>query len=275
MRLTLKHLDLLLASAVALLVVATSLLTPDLASPLRVGMGMLLLLFLPGYCLMVALFPHRSDISSLERLAISVGLSIVVVPVAGLILTNTPWGIRFDTVALILAAYVLVAAVIAFVRRLRLEPAKRFSPTEDSQFLRSLTFAVLGVGVAISLAVALQVGDNFTALYLLGPEGQLEAYPSHLRPGEPFIITVAVENREWRALRYRLDISLDQELLSALESTRVLKGGLWTSDLQLIAPAQPGRHQLTIDLFRGRGRTSYRQVHLDLTVLAVAGQEGP
>lgn len=274
MRSSLHHLDLLVAAVIALLMAATSLLLPDLASPLRVGMGMLLLLLLPGYCFMVALFPHRDDIGSFERLAISFGLSIVVVPVVGLVLTNTPWGIRFESVALALTACVIVAALIAFLRRLQLEPSLRFLPTVGSRFLRSLVFATLGVGVVISLAIAFQVGNTFTALYLIGSEGQLEAYPSHLRPGEPFSVTVAIENREWRAQRYRLDASLDQELVSTLDRFQVRKGEIWTSELSLSAPLQPGRHLLTVDLFRGRSRRAYRQVHLELTVLAVAAQEG-
>jgi uncharacterized membrane protein len=275
MRPSLQHLDLALATAIALLMVATSLLLPGLSSPLRVAMGMLLLLVLPGYCLMVALFPHRGDIGSLERLAVSFGLSIVVVPIAGLVLANTPWGIRFDSVALALAAFVVVAALIALARRVRLTPDIRFTPQTDPTFLRSFSFAGLGVGVMIALAVGLQLNNTFTALYLLGEEGQLEAFPNHLQAGEPFVLTVAVENREWRPQRYRLEASTDPASIVTVELPRIRVGDVWSEDLELVAPAEPGRHQITVDLYRGRGRTPYRQVHLDLTVLAVVGSEAP
>jgi uncharacterized membrane protein len=238
-------------------------------------MGMLLLLLLPGYCLMVALFPHRGDIGSLERLAISFGLSIVVVPVAGLVLSNTPWGIRFDSVALALAACVVVASLIALARRVRLAPDLRFTPQGDLPFLRSLSFAGLGLAVMIALAVGLQLSNTFTALYLLGEAGQLEAFPNRLQPGEPFALTVAVENREWRPQRYRLEAATDPTTIVTVELPRIRVGDVWSEDLELIAPEVPGQHQITVDLYRGRGRTPYRQVRLALTVLAVAGSEAP
>ena len=52
-------------------------------SPLRVLLTLPALLFLPGYCLIAAVFPKDSDVDLIERIALSFGLSIAVVPLAG------------------------------------------------------------------------------------------------------------------------------------------------------------------------------------------------
>ena len=91
-------------------------------TPLRVLFGLPLVLFVPGYVLIAALFPRNDDLDWLERVALSFGLSIAVVPLIGLVLNYTPWGIRLDPVLVSLSAFVLVMAVAATVRRLTLPP---------------------------------------------------------------------------------------------------------------------------------------------------------
>ncbi|MDH4300312.1 MAG: DUF1616 domain-containing protein, partial [Dehalococcoidia bacterium] len=64
------------------------------SSPARIVLGLPFLLFFPGYTLMAALFPKKDRLGGVERVALSFGLSIAVVPLVGLILNYTPWGIR-------------------------------------------------------------------------------------------------------------------------------------------------------------------------------------
>jgi len=53
---------------------------------LRIALGLVFVLFSPGYTLIAALFPRKSDIGGIERVALSFGLSIAVVPLIGLAL---------------------------------------------------------------------------------------------------------------------------------------------------------------------------------------------
>lgn len=62
--------------------------------PVRYVLGSIYVLFLPGYSLIEALYPGERELSPLERLALSIGLSLAVVPLIGLVLNYTPWGIR-------------------------------------------------------------------------------------------------------------------------------------------------------------------------------------
>lgn len=61
---------------------------------LRKALGLAFVLFFPGYVFITALFPEKKELDNLERLALSLGLSIAIVPLIGLLLNYTPWGIR-------------------------------------------------------------------------------------------------------------------------------------------------------------------------------------
>jgi hypothetical protein len=63
---------------------------------LRYLAGSAFLLYLPGYSLIEALYAKKDELDDLERLALSVGLSLALVPLVGLVLNYTPWGIRLE-----------------------------------------------------------------------------------------------------------------------------------------------------------------------------------
>ncbi|MEZ0393810.1 MAG: DUF1616 domain-containing protein [Desulfurococcaceae archaeon] len=66
--------------------------------PARYVLGTIFVLFMPGYSLVRLLYP-RDELSPLEELALSIGLSLALVPLIGLALNYTPWGIRLDPVS--------------------------------------------------------------------------------------------------------------------------------------------------------------------------------
>ncbi|MEM4489494.1 MAG: DUF1616 domain-containing protein, partial [Desulfurococcaceae archaeon] len=67
-------------------------------TPARYVLGSIYILFLPGYSLVEALYPREGDLTPLERVALSIGLSLAVTPLIGLILNYTPWGIRLPAI---------------------------------------------------------------------------------------------------------------------------------------------------------------------------------
>ena len=95
-------------------------------TPVRIILGLLLVLFLPGYSLIAALFPGRDDLDGIERIALSFGLSIAVVPLLGLALNYTPFGIRLVPVLAGLSVFTILLAAIAGVRRQGLPEGERF-----------------------------------------------------------------------------------------------------------------------------------------------------
>ena len=102
--------------AVSLMVVAV---TPDVF-PVNVPrwvLGSIFVLFLPGYALLQLLFPKGSELDSLERFALDIGLSLAVVPLIGLMLNFTPWGIRLIPIVISLAGFTIIVSIGAALRK--------------------------------------------------------------------------------------------------------------------------------------------------------------
>ncbi|MEJ5292194.1 MAG: DUF1616 domain-containing protein [Candidatus Methanosuratincola sp.] len=84
---------------------------------LRYILGSAFVLYLPGAALIELLYPKSSDLSRLERFALSLGLSIAIVPLVGIVLNYTPWGIRLNPILVSVSAITLATATGAAVRK--------------------------------------------------------------------------------------------------------------------------------------------------------------
>ena len=76
-----------------------------------------------GYALIKTLFPSKvpfptssENIDNIERAALSLGMSLALTPIIGLILNYTPWGIRLTPVTLSLLALTAALATAAIIR---------------------------------------------------------------------------------------------------------------------------------------------------------------
>jgi len=90
--------------------------TSGVALYLRYVFGSALVLFLPGYALIEALYPKR-ELDELTRFALSIGLSLALAPLTGLVLNYTPFGIRLLPVAISLAGLTLALLSVAVKRK--------------------------------------------------------------------------------------------------------------------------------------------------------------
>ena len=98
--------------------------------PIRYVLGLILTMWLPGYSLIKGLFPSyketfKKTIDELERGALSIGTSLALLSVIGLILNYTPWGIQLISVIFSLFMLTTIFATIG-IRRQHLS-AKRYS----------------------------------------------------------------------------------------------------------------------------------------------------
>jgi len=83
---------------------------------LRYVFGGALILFLPGYSLIQALYP-KGELDELIRFALSIGLSLAIVPLTGLVLNYTPFGIRLLPVAISIAGITVALLILALTRK--------------------------------------------------------------------------------------------------------------------------------------------------------------
>ena len=96
------------------------------SSIIRIILGVPFVLFFPGFALITALYPRRTGLGNIERVALSIALSIAVVPLIGLILNYTPWGIHTNPILLAIAFFTLAMSAIAWWRQARIAEDERF-----------------------------------------------------------------------------------------------------------------------------------------------------
>ena len=99
---------------------------PENAYPLvyiRYVLGAIFVLWLPGRSFIRALFPeeiqtskNKKPIDPIEHVALSIGMSLALVPIVGLILNYTPWGIRLTPIVLSLLSLTIIFATAAIIR---------------------------------------------------------------------------------------------------------------------------------------------------------------
>jgi len=304
------------------LLVATALVLVIFVAPaaswLRVALGLPFVLFLPGYALVAALFPGASPagpgpgpgagpgasrgLGALERVALSVGLSIAAVPLLGLALNYTPWGIRLAPVVLTLYTFTILLATVALARRARLPPIARpefalslprvgwraMAPVDKALVAAALVAVLLAAGATAYVVVAPRPGEAFTEFYVLGPDGKAEGYPTTLAANQTGRVLVGVVNHERDAAFYVVRASL-VPVTFAPNATGVLvpqegapsqplaswrltlrDGETNETALDVRAPTAAA-WKLQIDLEKEGVEGSYRTLHLWINAPAGAG----
>ena len=211
--------DLAMAVALALILIALVAFLPD--SLARQILGLVFVLFLPGYVATAALFPENEQIDGIERVALSFGLSIAIVPLIGLALNFTPYGIRLDPILASVSAFIIVAAVVGWYRRMRLPEDERFAIVVDFELdwkgmplidkLLTLGIVVMLVASVVVLAWAVTTpreGESFTQLAILGPGGMAADYPDNLTVGEDARVLLSVRSFEHDPMSYTVVVVL-------------------------------------------------------------------
>lgn len=214
-----KPYDLLICVVLAVALVGLVALVPD--SAVRQALGLVFILFLPGYAATAALFPENDRIDGIERTALSLGLSIAIVPLIGLALNYTPYGIRLDPILASVSGFIVAASAFGWYRRMRLPEDERFAVVVDVRFdwegmpavdkALTLGIAVMLVASVVVLAWAVttpRVGETFTQLAILGPDGMADDYPTNLTVGENGTVLITVRSFEHEPVDYTLVLVL-------------------------------------------------------------------
>ena len=131
---------------------------------------------------------------------------------------------------------------------------------------------LLGVAAALVLLTGLSWGaqqrqpiEASTEFYLFGRAGQLAEYPDRVPPNQRLPLFLAINNIEGRDLQYRVRGGFNTERRD-LQTASVSKGQEWKAPLEVSAPSEPGKHTLTLDLYRPSDTQPYRQLTLTVTV---------
>ncbi len=206
----------------------------DLAGLLNVPraiLGLIYVLFLPGYTLQALLFPRRTDLDGAERTVLAFALSGASVPLVVLLLNALPWGIRLWPVVLAMSLLVLFSSGLSLMVRRRIPRAERYDPltgikirqwwaTQEgtNRKVYIALAAILGVATltAISIVALPQPADFYTEFYILGEEGRPEDYPRKAVIGEMLTVTAGINNHERQDKSYYVEVWVQDPL----EATR-------------------------------------------------------
>jgi len=270
--------ELLLINILAILLIIVITFFP--LNVLRIILGLPLMLFFPGYALIAALFPKKSALDGIERLALSFGLSIAAVPLIGLVLNYTTWGIRLYPVLISVTIFIIITSVVAWYRRQRLAQAERFivsfnlsltiwkgQRSVDRILSIILMAAILGAVGTLSYVIATpKVGEKFTEFYVLGLEGKATDYPSEIKVGEEGKIIVGIINREHETVSYRMEVRIDGVKNKEVGAVVLEHDDKWEGEIRFV-PMVAGDNQKAEFLLYKEGRSeAYQSLYLWVNV---------
>jgi len=189
--------------------------------PLRIPLGIFYVLFAPGYLLQSALFPHLEDLDGIERLGLSLGLSVGLIPLLALFLDRLPWGLHLWPIVIGQALLVVLLFTAAMIHRILLPTGKVFSPNlhlKSRNWWRGLEplnrrlFLFAGAMLIFTSLAAAWIflvpseAKFMTEFYMLGPDGLAENFPRQAVIGQTLSVTIGVTNHERNPMEYRLEI---------------------------------------------------------------------
>ncbi len=273
-----RNWDLLLIEISVLALAAVVILAPSLVA-LRVALGIPAVLFFPGYCLLAALFPAKDGLPPVERVSLAFALSIAVVPMVGMALNYSPWGIRLDPILASLALLITLLSSLAYWRR-RATPADQefaFAVSVAPANLRhyplrwlfagSVALAAAGLFAAMYFAATSgNQGGKSTEFYVLGTGGEATSYPREGSVGEEMALLLRIVNHESRTVRYRIMIEAEGEKLAGKDKIELGDERTWEEEVRFTPKTEGQRQAIDLLLFKDTESDVYRSLRLWIDV---------
>lgn len=195
----------------------------DINDILQMVLGLPFLLFIPGYLFFLSIIPEHSAISKIDavhKIGISIGLSMALVSLDGILLFYTPLGFTLTSIVSSLVLIVLVCGIVALYRRRKFNEQNRFvlSLTVPSLMLKSnidkVLVLILFVAIFLTLLTAVLISvlptkqESFTEFYILGSSGTTIDYPKNITLGETSNVTIGLINQEHKIIDYTIEVWL-------------------------------------------------------------------
>jgi len=275
--------DLLTIILLSLLLISIIYVFPE--SFVRKLIGLPFILFIPGYALITFLFPEKGKLDTIERFALSFGLSLAIAPLIGLALKYTPLGTGLTPILLSLASLSIIFSLFAIYRRFKardpfvplidINQLKQALGWEEMGMLNRILTVFLLISIVVSIIALIYIvvtpkqGEKFTEFYILGPKGKASDYPTKLRVGQNATIIVGIVNHEYRTVNYTVEIWLvnasygNRTIIHhmfffdrfnvTLNHTPVSIEGNWTPQWEIrynFSIDKPGRYKMWFLLFK-------------------------
>jgi len=265
---------------------------------LKIIVGLPFALFFPGYVFIAALYPTKKALSSVERLTLSIGMSLAVVPLIGLVLNFLPYGIKLYPILISLTVFILITAIIAVVRRQCHLPEDRYTASFNSDFLRrgkkgkpaaekksesiedsrfikpsSMVLTVIlllticaCIASIIYVAISPKAHEKYTEFYILGTSDKAANYPKEIKLGETALIMLCVINHEQQDTTYEIDIMVEGDKADSEGPIILRMNEKWEKEV-IIKPINNGANQkVELLLYKNRQPEYSLRLHLWINV---------
>jgi uncharacterized membrane protein len=229
---------------------------------LRTAFGLPLILFIPGYAL-TALLWGRHQLGLPERVVLSIGVSLALAALSGILLDWTPLGIGGGQQTILLGLVALVAIVAVLLRDLRRRNDRTAAGESGSgrRFAFSRWREALLFGVAVAIVASAVAYSAHSALRPRGA-GFTQSW-IQVQDAKAGKVDIGVENDEPRAETYRLQLTMDKRAVKEWRDVRVEPGQQWTTSLNL--PQSRGQGVAELVIYRSDDpKTVYRKVRVSL-----------
>ncbi len=270
-------------------------------TPLRFIFSIILILFIPGYALIAAMFPEKEDIEGIERFTLSFASSILILILGGFGLSLSPWQFRADSITTFLFIFTFVMFIIAYLNRMRMgednaftfsvktfkasllnkanagsdsgrqsegaDPSSTssecYSPKIERTMIIVMVLALLLSGSMLVYSVAVHEEEEYTALYLLGEDERAVSYPNYAPVGETIAVTVGIDNHEKSTSQYILQMRLNNQVIETINVT-LEDEQTWKQVMEYTPQTyRTGLNQLEFALFKDEiTPMPYRSVHI-------------
>ena len=201
----------------------------------RIPLGIVSVLVLPGYALIAALFPRGSTtlstgqsalrirspqqgINLIERAVLSIGCSLALVVVSGLVAGRVLGDLSTETLLGGVLTVTLLSVIVAMGSRRRVPSEDRYAPSVSFGTIRAASRpTALTVVVAVSVLFAggavayAELGDDqsgsLTELYFVADSDAVdgdEPYPTTFVRGESQPVSIAISNSEGHETTYTI-----------------------------------------------------------------------
>jgi uncharacterized membrane protein len=276
--------DLVVALILTLAATASSLLEAPPA--LRVPLGVLLVLGLPGFGIVSSLFASDDGPDGVARIALSVALSLATVPFLALTIEWSPLRLDHGTVTIGLMIVSISTTLIAAGLRARLPIDERYAPEihlPDIPSRSDWTRSQIAIGSALCIAAALFIfggydvvmtrltGEPTTEMALYNSDGIAQFYPRDITIGDAAEVQVSIANHEGERVQYQLVVAGSGQAVGTMPDLTLADGETWQGPVRFTVTSAGTDLPVRFELYRLDNSTDsdpYR-----LLILIVNGEE--
>jgi uncharacterized membrane protein len=231
---------------------------------------------------MAVLFPKKDEPGGLARIALSIGLSIIIVPLIGLVLNYLSWGVKLLPMMLSLIFFDILLIFLSWYRRTKLPEEQRFALTLNIDFIKwsdktkgtkviHTALLITGFLLIVTLVFILsspKTGKNFTEFYITGLDDVTAGYPEQLQAGENGTVKAVIINNEKQKTRYRIEIWVDGDIIQTISPIYLENLEKWERTVLFKAEKLNDTVKVDFLLFRdGQDMKPYRQLRLWAEIL--------